>query len=114
MWDTRRREWVLVEVKTGSTGIFTAANGQFFNAPLEHVHSTPLHHAMAQLTLTALLFGIDERHQRTFHQTQVVVVNDTGVAAFELANWCSAFCDVATSVLAARARAATGTLAHTG
>ena len=92
---------ILLEIKTGSSGYFTMDNGQRFNAPLRHVTSTPLHHALAQLKVTCILSQLN-RDRLEYTDALVVVVNDAELTSYPMLPWCTEFGATVIDVLESR------------
>jgi len=92
---------ILLEIKTGSSGYFAVNNGQTFNAPLTHIPSTPLNHALAQLKVTCILSQLN-RDKLAYTDARVVVVNDAELTSYPLAPWCTEFGATVIDVLESR------------
>lgn len=92
VYDHVQKKPLLIEIKTGGRGYFEFDSGQTFYAPLDHIKSTALNHALAQAIISTSLYCGDTRQRRLgINSYYVVLISDAFTKRFDRPPWEQAF-----------------------
>jgi hypothetical protein len=92
VWNKKLRGWFIVELKTGSAGVFDVETKEKFRAPFEHVPFSLKNSALAQACLALAMTREDPRYDKcSIMGVYVVWLCDRQFKRFGADAWCDEF-----------------------